>query len=61
MSILKKITKALTPKKSKKAKKKSVNTGASWKLDRMYASKEGHEKTYAPKRKKAARKHPKQK
>ena len=61
-NILKKIAKALTPKKGKKSKKSaSANTGASWKLDRMYASKERHEKAYTPKRKKPARKHPRQK
>jgi hypothetical protein len=54
-NILKKIVKAVTPKKSKSKKKSSTNTGLSWKLDRLYASKEKHEKSYAPKRKRAAR------
>lgn len=57
MSILKKasaaVKKALKPKKGKK--KSSYNKGLSWKLDRLYASSEGHEKDYAPKRKKAAK------
>lgn len=56
MSILKKasaaVKKALKPKKGKKS---SHNKGLSWKLDRLYASSEGHEKAYASKRKKAAK------
>lgn len=56
MSMLKKasaaVKKALKPKKGKKS---AYNKGLSWKLDRLYASSEGHEKAYAPKRKKAAK------
>lgn len=54
-----KTTKAKTTKS--KSKKSSANTGLSWKLDRLYASKQEHEKTYKPKRKKPAKKHGKQK
>lgn len=57
MSILKKasaaVKKALKPKKGKKS---SSNKGLSWKLDRLYASSEGYEKAYAPKRKTAPKK-----
>lgn len=57
MSILKKATaavkKALKPSKGKGKKKSSYNKGLSWKLDRLYASSEEHEKAYASNRKKA--------
>lgn len=58
-NILKKIAKALTPKKSKK--KSTANTGLSWTLDRYYTSKQKYEQSYSPKRKKPARAHGRQK
>ena len=55
MNILKKaakaVKKAVTPKKGKK--KSSVNTGRSWKMDRIWASSQDYEQAYKPKRKKA--------
>lgn len=52
-----KSTTTSSSKKSGTAKKSKLG----WKLDRMYASKQKHEKAYNPKRKKPARKHGKQK
>lgn len=46
---------------SKKKKATAKRSKLSWKLDRIYASKQKHEQAYKPKRKKPAKKHGKQK
>jgi len=63
MNIMKAIGGIFGKKKSPAKKKKSTaKNKRSWTLDRMYASKEEHEKAYSPaKRKSPAKKHPRQK